>query len=396
MRPMPLSSILAGMTRLRTKGGASQQSLYELTNGFITNARSMQIRPGSLIDAKMPANTKGLCGFQGKLVIFANTVVSPPSSKYLVQVVRHPTTPTLAIHEIHFAAPYVGALYVAAEFSNGDIFHYWLQQATVWQANTVYKANQLVSPTAPNGYAYTATRLIDSFPAWAPRVPRAIGDRIEPSTYTGFYYQVTAVAGSQPISGTSEPPWPILEGQTVIEELTAGGDTTVETIPPTPGDPPPDGDPDYDPYCVHADSWMGNGLQAKDYFLGLMADLHTPERGFFRGPCKQTQSPKRVACVRIVTETASLVCSRTTPVNFAEAVADLDSATFAYAPDLLGRYVLVEQHVEKVVSVVDVGEQWVQPMNFGDTSFAASEFRDAPRIFTHNIRQQKDFTPDPQ
>jgi hypothetical protein len=389
MRSMPLSSILAGITRLRVKGGASQQSLYDCNNGFVTNARSMQIRPGSLIDAKLPAGTKGLCGFQGKLVVFANEVVAPPSTKYEVAVIRHPTQPTLAIHEIHFAAPYVGALYVAAEFSNGDVYHYWLQDASTWLANTIYKANDTASPTVNNGFAYKATRLIDSFPAWAPRVPRAIGDRIEPSTYTGFYYQVTAVAGSQPISGNTEPPWPTLEGQTVIEELTAGGDTTVETIPPEPGSPPSGGDP-IDPYCVHMDSWMGNGLQAKDYFIGLMADLHSPERGFFRGPCKQTQSPKRVPCVRLITETASVVVSRTTPVNFSEAVADLSNDTWAYAPEMLGRRVLVEQHVELVLEVEDVGEQWVMPMNFGDNSFAASEIKDAPRIFTHNIRAQKD------
>ena len=394
MRPMPLSSILAGMTRLRVKGGASQQSLFELTNGWITNARSMAIRPGSLIDAKLPANTKGLCGFQGQLVVFANAVTAPPSSKYKVAVVRHPTTPSLALHEIHFAAPYVGALYVAAEFSNGDVYHYWLQDAPVWKASTVYKANVYASPTAPNGFSYKATRLIDSFPAWAPRVPRAVGDRVEPSVYTGFYYQVIDTDGSQPLSGTTEPPWPTQEGQTVIEELTAGGTTNVETIPPVPGDPPPD--PVFDPYCVHVDSWMGFNLRASDYFIGLMSDLHTPERGYFRGPCKQAVGPKYVPCVKISTETAWLICSKTTPVNHSTAVSDLHDGTWSFAPDLLGKHVLVENDIEQVLSVEDVGMQWVQPLNFSGASFPAGGMKNGRRIYTHNIRMEKDLTPDPQ
>jgi hypothetical protein len=384
MRAMPLSTILAGMTRLRVKGGASQQSLYELLNGYVTNARSMQIRPGSVVDAKLPTDTKGLCSFKGQLYVFRHAPATAPSSKYKIAVCVHPTVPATKIKEIHFAGVYIGALYVAAEFTTGEVYHYWLEEAPVWKKNTVYKAYQLVQPTVANGYAYEATRKIDGYPAWAPLVPRAIGQKIEPSTYTGYFYEVTAVSGTNPISGTVEPTWPTNEGQTVIEELSSTGGTTAGTVPPEPGEPPPPSGGAGDT-CVHVDSWMGNGLQAGQYFMGMMADCHHPERGFFRGPCKVFLPRELVPCVRIRTASTALIVSETTPVNYADAVEDLHPETCCLAPDLLGKSVLVEDRVEQVIGIDFLGPQWVQPMNFADSSFAASEQYGVPRIYTHNI-----------
>ena len=230
-RDASLSAVKAGMTRLRNKGGASPDSLYELLNGYVTNSRSCKIRPGAVIDGVFATtNTRGLLAYNDKLWVFAHTVVAVPSSKYQLAVLRHPNNSSLTIKRIHFATIYVGAIYVVAEFSNGEIFHYWLEEPTTWEANKIYKEGALVQPTTPNGFVYRATRLGNAYPAWVARAPRAVGDKIEPSTYTGFYYEVTSVSGANPTSGTIEPTWPKNDGETVIEEADSGG--TTATIPP--------------------------------------------------------------------------------------------------------------------------------------------------------------------
>ena len=47
--PVTLSAVQAGITRLRTKGGASPESLYDLINGYVTAARTIAPRPGSAL-----------------------------------------------------------------------------------------------------------------------------------------------------------------------------------------------------------------------------------------------------------------------------------------------------------------------------------------------------------
>lgn len=235
MRPFPLSAIKAGITRLRTKGGASPESLYDLVDGYVTAQRTMKIRPGTPLDELLPANSVGLCAFHGKLVFFATSALTPPSSKYQCAVLTHPTDQTLDLVDVHFSEPYVGALYVAAEFENGDVFHYWLEATRTWAANTVYLEGQLVQPTTENGLAYKATRIGSANPVWAPAVARTVGDKVEPTTYTGYYYEVTATTGTNVISGATEPTWPTNEGQTVIESADTAGITT--TVPSTPGLP---------------------------------------------------------------------------------------------------------------------------------------------------------------
>jgi hypothetical protein len=214
-RQVTLNAVQAGMTRLRDKGGANPNSLYELTNGYVTAARTMRVRPGTVQAFSVPG-TKGLAVYRGELVVFSHQPVSVPSGVTL-EIVRHPTIPTLALSTIHFAAPIMGFLYVVAQFVNGDVFHYWLERIQPWTPGAQIKPGQTISPTTPNGYVYTATRTQQPRQTWAAGVPRAVGDQVEPTNVNGFYFEVVEVRGPSPASGSAEPAWLAQSGAVTIE-----------------------------------------------------------------------------------------------------------------------------------------------------------------------------------
>lgn len=214
-RQVTLNAVQAGMTRLRDKGGANPNSLYELTNAYVTAARTIRSRPGTVLDYSVPG-TVGLAVYQGSLVVFSHQPVSVPAGVRL-EIIRHPTQPTLALSRIHFAAPIMGFLYVVAQFQNNDTFHFWLERIQPWTAGAIIKPGQTVSPTVPNGYVYTATRTDQPKQTWQPGVPRAVGDTVEPTKVDGYFYEVVEVSGTAPASGTAEPAWKAQRGAITIE-----------------------------------------------------------------------------------------------------------------------------------------------------------------------------------
>lgn len=231
---------LRGINRLRQKGGVSREVLYDLLNGYITSDNSAESRPGTVTHATLPAGTKGLCTFDGGFVVFASSDPGAMPAGYTCEILTHPTVPGTALLELHYAAPFLGYLYVAAEFADNQVFHYWLQQRAAWSASTNYQLGDVVQPTVPNGYAYRAHRLNAPGVLWAANAPRAVADRVEPTTANGFSYVVTAVSGSSPKSGTTEPTWPTEAGATVFEDtdLTASSnagsgstDSSTTTLP---------------------------------------------------------------------------------------------------------------------------------------------------------------------
>ena len=230
MRQENLTTVKGGLNRLRTKGAALKDSLYQLLNGFVTTERTIKVRPGTLLTDTLTAGTKGLVHFDGGFHVFASTTVSVPSG-YTLHLLKSPDDSSLAVTKIHFAEPFLGALYVAAEFTGGSIFHFWLQPATVWVANSPYTINETVAPSTPNGLVYKARRLAEPNPAWTPNTPRAVNDVVEPTTATGFKYTVTQVIGPTPRSGAVEPIWPTKIGAVIVEDL---DDVTVPTTPPAP------------------------------------------------------------------------------------------------------------------------------------------------------------------
>lgn len=240
MRAVSLGSFARGINRLRTKGGAAPDGLYDLVNGYVTQAGTVRGRPGTVAMYSLPAGTKGLCMFQSKLHVFANTVIASSDPMVIIDVLRHPDAAlaTLAIARIHFAAPFLGYLYVVAEFANGDVFHYWLQSATTWQASTVHMPGDVVQPSVANGLAYRAERLGDRGTLWQANAARALGDVVEPTTDNGYQYTVIDLLGAAAKSGPVEPSWNIGTGAVTYEDVDLGnatppsGGSTTTTAPP--------------------------------------------------------------------------------------------------------------------------------------------------------------------
>lgn len=227
MRTVPLGPLSQGISRLRTKGGANPEGLYDLVNAHLTAAGTVVNRPGTRRTATLPSTTRGLCAFQGKLHTFSTTVQTL-GDPFVNHVIGHPEDATQSLARIHFAAPFMGFLYVVAEYANGDIYHYWLQ-ATDWAANTVYLIGNVVAPSVENGLSYKAKRLEAARPLWTASTARALNDEVEPTTANGYYYRVVDVGGGSPTSGSTEPTWPTNEGEQVTESIEETIAATVET-----------------------------------------------------------------------------------------------------------------------------------------------------------------------
>lgn len=237
-RSITLAAIKAGITRLRIKGGASPESLYDLKNGYVTAARTVKPRPGSATEATLPSGkTIGLTLLDDVFQVFTSdpTVTGIPEG-YALNIMIHPLDKTLTLKRIWKAARYMGYLFVVAEFSNGDVYYYWLQKSTVWQPSTVYPIGAVVEPTVANGYAYRAHRVGEPGILWAPGVARALEDKVEPTEANGYEYTVVEIQGSNPRSGSVEPEWLTSDGALVYED--------VDTSTPPPPTPPPAQPPD--------------------------------------------------------------------------------------------------------------------------------------------------------
>lgn len=197
MRPVPLYNLKQGINRLRVKGGANPSSLYDLVNGWITVDGSVDPREGTIRSQALDGSTKGLMADDGVFNVFSITQVSVPSG-YVDNLLLHPTDQSLALETIWFAKPFMGFPYVVAEFTNGDVFHYWLQDSGVWAPDTVYNTGTLILPkTTPTGLAYLAQRTSAVNPAWQPETTITLGTIIEPTEYTGFQYEAVAISGEQ-------------------------------------------------------------------------------------------------------------------------------------------------------------------------------------------------------
>ncbi|MGY5921346.1 hypothetical protein ACS9ZL_08370 [Stenotrophomonas africana] len=232
-RIVTLNAAKGGINRLRVKGGADPATLYDLVDGYVDQAGVLRSRPGTENTVVLPTNaTKGMCAYDGKLIVFSHTPQTIPASTPSVdcEVLRHPSLPEMPIKEIHFAGPFLGYLYVVPEFENGEVFHYWLQRGSTWEPGKIYLPGSLVAPTNPNGIAYQLDSGTEQFEVWLKNLARAVGDKVVPTTDNGYYYTVTDAFGPAPRSGATEPSWPTSPGATVFE------DSDVANPAPIPGE----------------------------------------------------------------------------------------------------------------------------------------------------------------
>lgn len=247
MRQVVLSTQKGGISRLREKGGASPETLMMLRNADVTTAKTIRQRAGFPTAFDLTPGTVGLASFEGRFYVFASTFVEHNDPRVETIVLKHPTQPALALTRIHFAQTFLGRFYVAAEFANGDIRHYWVTNAPDWQSQTVYGYQQQVQPTTPNGFVYVASN-VDGTQAWSAGEAITVGLQRQPTTYNGFRYQAVAVTGTPPVlTSDTEPVWPTTEGETVIE-YTYGGTTPPTTPPPPTSTFPPNVGDEYGPF----------------------------------------------------------------------------------------------------------------------------------------------------
>lgn len=223
LRPLVLSSLDAGMTRLRIKGGAAQDALYELTNGYVDASGAPTSRDGTTWSYTLPAGTVGITAFAGKLHVFSQAPVTLANDLYVNDVLVNPVAGyTGTLTTIYFAKPFLGFLYVVAGFTDGSgnktTYHYWLQEPVEWTANTVYGINAQVQPDTPNGFYYVAQTSVN-YPVWQPNTAYAEGDIVQPSTANGYVFEVTEAVGTNPTSGPTEPTWPSTPGAQVFETV---------------------------------------------------------------------------------------------------------------------------------------------------------------------------------
>jgi hypothetical protein len=217
MRPVSLTTLKGGINRLKVKGGVSPAVLYDLLNAYITQAGSVSPREGTIRAQTLTNQTVGLMANEGIFNVFSTTLQAVPAG-YQDNLLVNPVTPSATLVKIWFAQPFMGFPYVVAQFSDGSVFHYWLQFSGKWAANTVYKTGAIILPlTTQTGLAYLAVRDLPLNPVWTPQTKIALNQIVEPTQYTGFEYKAIAVAGTSPHTGSTEPVWPIVEGATIQE-----------------------------------------------------------------------------------------------------------------------------------------------------------------------------------
>ena len=250
MRQFHLAEQVDGINLMRSKGGASPKSLFDLKNGWVSPKRTINARPGSRKHLTFPAGTFGVLGFENKFHTFAATPVANSNPLIVVNVLRHPTGGLAGLSIIHRAFPVLGRIYVVAEFTDGVIKHYWLDVPTDWAASTTKAFGSRVQPVTDNGYYYeVATQ--DMTAAWTANNEVALTNQRQPTTINGFRYEVTAVTGTAPIrTGNTEPTWPIIAGATVLERryATDPQDDPGANVPPAPGAGPVIPDNEYFPF----------------------------------------------------------------------------------------------------------------------------------------------------
>ncbi len=249
-REVALTTIKGGINRQRTKGGALEDSLYDLLNGYVSKSKTIVPRPGTVRvydlaeDTAANTPTRGLMAYDGALLVFSHIDTDIPAGVQL-RIITHPDQTEddlIPIDEINFAEPFMGYPYVVATFTNGDTYHFWLQEGDAWEADTAYELGDIVMPSVPNGLAFQAQRLTPPNTAWQASVLRTVGDVIEPTTYNDFYYTVVETQGDNPRSGTVEPTWPTEDGARVFEDADGSADTPPSftampdtTVVPSPG-----------------------------------------------------------------------------------------------------------------------------------------------------------------
>jgi len=218
MKPFPLTVLSGGINRLRVKGGAAADQLYDLKNAWITNAGAVLPREGTIRTATLNSSTVGLAAANGQFNIFSSSYSTATlPAGYVLNVLSNPTNTTSSPTKIWFAKPFMGFLFVVAQFSDASVHHYWLQNNGTWTSSTDYTSASIVLPPTLNGLAYQGVRDFPLQPMWTANTNITSASYVEPTTPTGFAYQAITTTGSPVHTGAVEPVWPTVAGGIVQE-----------------------------------------------------------------------------------------------------------------------------------------------------------------------------------
>lgn len=250
MRAITLSTQKGGMSRLRDKGGASPETLYLLKNGYVTTAKTIRARPGRTSLTAVDSASVGLTAYSGQLYTFSSAAL--PGLPALTNIVLpHPTNSALTIIRIHYAQPFLGRLYVVAEFSDNSIHHYWVDNPPARKPLNIYGYLERVQPTVPNGYYYEASN-VSTATRWTSGETIVVNDLRQPTTYNKYNYKAISVVGTAPVkTSETEPTWPTQHGATVVE-YSYGAAPPVTTPPPPVIQYPTDIIDEYGPFPPNA------------------------------------------------------------------------------------------------------------------------------------------------
>jgi hypothetical protein len=100
--------------------------LWQLRNAYITTGKKIRKRPCLTRIATLEPGTAGLKGAGGKLnTFYGNGTVTHANTLFRANKVVHPTA-ALAVTKAHFAETFNGFLYCSVEYSDGSVKHHYL------------------------------------------------------------------------------------------------------------------------------------------------------------------------------------------------------------------------------------------------------------------------------
>jgi len=104
--------------------------LREMLNAHVTTGLATQKRPGLVKVATLEAGTKGLFASGGKLhTFYGNGTLTHAHPLFMANRVARPST-QLDVTKVWFADIFNGFIYAVVEYTNGDVYHHYLDGST--------------------------------------------------------------------------------------------------------------------------------------------------------------------------------------------------------------------------------------------------------------------------